>query len=89
MTPAEHQIFMQLAQSQVNLTPQMGLGTPAWNPNNGLEMYRKRQMAQGLTAQQRMHMLQSAGVTNRDGMYKVFQNMHASPYQAFMMNGGK
>jgi hypothetical protein len=85
----EHQLFLQLAQSTTNLTPQMGLGTPAWDPNAGLAAYRNRQRAQGLTAAQRMGILQSAGVTDRAGMYRVFQNMHASPYQAFMMNGGK
>ena len=82
-------MFLQLANSVTNLTPQMGLGTPAWNPNTGLTAYRNRQMAQGLTASQRMKMLQNAGVTDRAGMYKVFQNMHASPFQAFMINGRK
>jgi len=89
MTPTEHALFLQLAHSVTNLTPQMGLGTPAWDPNAGLAAYRNRQAAQGLTAAQRMKMLQGAGVTDREGMYKVFQNMHASPYQAFMLNGGK
>jgi len=89
MTPAEHALFLQLAQNVVHLTPQMGLGTPAWDPAAGLAAYRNRQRAQGLTAQQRMGILQNAGVTDRAGMYKVFQNMHANPYQAFMMNGGK
>jgi len=89
MTPTEHQLFLQLAQSVTHLTPQMGLGTPAWDPNAGLAKYRNQQLARGLTASQRMKMLQGAGVTNREGMYKVFQNMHASPYQAFMLNGGK
>jgi len=89
MTPTEYQMFLQLAQSAGHLTPNMGLGTPAWDPNAGLAAYRNRQRAQGLTASQRMHMLTSAGVNDRAGMYKVFQNMHATPFQSFMLNGGK
>lgn len=89
MTPEEHKLFLQLVQSTTNEVPPMGLGTPAWNPDAGLAAYRNKQRAQGLTAQQRIGMLQSAGVSNRNDMYKVFANMHASPYQAFMLNGRK
>jgi hypothetical protein len=84
------QAVLAAAKSMFNLTPGMGLGTTANNPNDALEAARRRKAAKGLSAEERMKTLTDAGVTDRAGMGAVFQRLYAQPTRAFMLaRGGK
>ena len=70
-----------------HLSPGMGLGTPTWAPTAGLQRERQRRMAQGMSAQERFDILTRAGVTDSEGMRKVFARAYTSPEKAFMLGG--
>lgn len=78
-------MFLQVARENFNLSPGMGLGTQAWNPEEGLRREAKRREATGASAAERIQALQDAGVTDRAGMTAVFERLYASPEQAFML----
>jgi hypothetical protein len=83
-------LFLKTVNEQLHLSPGLGMGTPAWDPNEGLARYHRRREAQGLSADERMQTLLDAGVTDREGMQKVAQRLYASPEKAFMLaRGGK
>ena len=46
-------------------------------------------MAQGASADERMKILTDAGVTDREGMVKVFNRAYAHPNKAFMLAKGR
>ena len=77
--------MLAMIQQVLHLSPGMGLGTPAWDPNAGLEKERRRRAAKGLSAEQRIQALTDAGVTDRAGMQAVAERMYASPEKAFML----
>jgi hypothetical protein len=67
------------------LAPGMGLGTTTWDPQTGIRREQQRKMARGMSAQERMKILTDAGVTDRDGMRKVFERAYAPAHQALML----
>lgn len=87
---AESDQVLSVVKQMFNLTPGMGLGTPAWDPYAGLERERQRRAARGATAQERIKALTDAGVTDRAGMNMIAERLYASPERAFMLaKGGK
>lgn len=86
MSDAQMKEAMQ-ALFQANLAPGMGIGTQTWSPRAGIQREQQRREARGMSAQERMKVLTDAGVTDREGMTKVFKRIYARPEQAFMMGG--
>ena len=77
--------FLAVAKSQFNLTPGMGLGTTAYNPMAGLERMRRKKVAEGVSADERMRLLQEAGAKDYEGMRRIFERAYVSPEKAFML----
>jgi hypothetical protein len=74
---------------EANMQPGMGLGTTTYAPDAGFQLERRRREARGASAGERMRALEGAGVTDRDGMRKVFDRLYASPERAFMLARGR
>jgi hypothetical protein len=86
---AESDQVLSVVKQMFNLTPGMGLGTPAWDPYAGLEQQRRRRAAQGASADERIKALTDAGVTDRAGMAAVAERLYTSPERAFMLAKGR
>jgi len=67
------------------LSPGTGLGTKTWDPKTGIHREQQRRMARGMSAQERMKALTDAGVTDREGMTKVFSRLYSPAHQALML----
>lgn len=72
-----------------HLSPGVGLGTKTWSPRAGIEREQQRRMARGMSAKERMKILTDAGVTDREGMSRVFERAYARPERAFMLVRGR
>jgi len=67
------------------LAPGMGLGTKTWDPRTGIRREQQRRMARGMSAQERMKLLTDAGVSDREGMMKVFRRAYTPAHRALML----
>jgi hypothetical protein len=71
------------------LEPGVGLGTQTFSPEAGIQREQRRRMAQGASARERMQMFNEAGVTDKEGMARVFNRAYTTPEKAFMQVQGQ
>lgn len=76
---------VQEAMKAMFMSPGMGLGTKTWDPQTGIRREQQRKMARGMSAQERMKALTDAGVTDREGMTKVFTRLYTPAHRALML----
>lgn len=89
MSESDMKQTMQALYQATFLSPGTGLGTKAWDPQTGIRREQQRKEARGMSAQERMKVLTDAGVTDREGMTRVFQRVYARPERAFMLTRGR
>lgn len=75
-------IFIQGAKKYLNLVPGMGIGTPAWDPEKGLQSYARDREAEKWRVQQA---LQRLGLSASPSV----QRMNMSPMQAILHAKGR
>lgn len=66
-----------------------GLGTPVWDPQTGIRREQMRREARGMSAQERLKIFKEAGLTDHDGMARIFERAYTSPERAFMLSKGR
>jgi hypothetical protein len=74
--------FIQGAKEHLNLTPGMGIGTPAWDPVKGLQSYARNKEEEKWRTQQALRRL---GFRDTE----VVDRMNMSPMQAILHAKGR
>jgi len=87
---AAYQEFLKMADEVLHKKPGIGLGVDTWDPESGLRAERRRKMAQGIAAEERISMLRNMGIQDNGSMDTLINRMYGSPEKAFMLaKGGK
>jgi len=87
-TQQDYEAFLAAAKERLNLVPGFGFKDTLYDPQAGLTAYQRRKAAQGVSMEDRIRMLQEAGVKDKDGMMQVAKRMYATPAKAFMLARG-